>query len=160
MCWHLVKICPRRSIKVFHGLIEQFTRAMCRWRKWHSNRDLERTMPVFSPSWTYGPELRRFPCLWRYQRARMHLPHSTSAQIRLCFCAHRTISLNVQGAWARLPQSPPLGKMFDGVMQVTNRHHFGTRRGSASALNLCGGHQEQPRSASYCGLHALIDLSY
>lgn len=44
------------------------------------------------------------------------------------------------GAWARLPQNPPLGKMFDGIMQVPHRDHFGPRRGSASALNLCSGH--------------------
>ena len=50
--------------------------------------------------------------------------------------------------------------MFDGVMQVTNRHYFGPRRGSTRTINLCGGHQEQSRSASYGRLHALIDLSY
>ena len=61
---------------------------------------------------------------------------------------------------AVVTQNPPLGEMFDGVVQVTNRHHFGPWRGGARTLNLCGGHQEQLRSASYCGLHTLIDLTH
>ena len=60
----------------------------------------------------------------------------------------------------RTAQNPHLGKMFDGVMQMPNRNYFGPRRSSARTCDLGGGHQEQPRSASYCGLHALIDLSY
>ena len=73
------------------------------------------------------------------------------------FPAYGAIEVHVQ---SRATQNPRLSKMFNGVMQVPNRHHFGPRRGSTRTLHLCGGHQEQSRSASYCGLHALIDLSY
>ena len=90
----------------------------------------------------------------------MQLSRRASAQMRGHFLRTSKDFPDFARCCALAAQSPPLSEMFDGVVQVTNCHHFGPWRGGARARNLCGGHQEQLCSASYCGLHTLIDLSY